>query len=95
VGLITLIILIGIIVGFANGFDIVRNVCLIGGLIWGILIAVIYFCYKKEIKVAQVLLKMTGVFLRKKSDVAFAPLIAMGGIVAFLLLWGGIFYAFG
>jgi hypothetical protein len=72
-----LVIVGGIVGGLAAGVIELTIISAFFGLIWLILICLIFCCLKDQFDAAIVLLKVTGSFLREKPAVMLAPLFVM------------------
>lgn len=62
-------------------------ICGIFGLIWGILMAVMFCCWREQFEAAIVLLKVTGNFLKSKPAILLAPLFTMFISFFYFVFW--------
>jgi hypothetical protein len=82
-----ILIAVGIIGGVATGLHVLAIICAFFGLVWGILVAVMFCCWKDQFQSAIVLLKVTGNFLKSKPTVLLAPLFTMFVSFFYFIFW--------
>ena len=82
-----ILIAVGFVGGFVIGEPAWSIICGIFGLIWTLLIVVMFCCWREQFEAAIVLLKVTGNFLKSKPSILLAPLFTMFISFFYFVFW--------
>lgn len=82
-----ILIVIGFIGGLVIGEPALSIVCGIFGLVWTLLVVIMFCCWRQQFEAAIVLLKVTGNFLKSKPSILLAPLFTMFISFFYFVFW--------
>jgi hypothetical protein len=82
-----ILIVVGLVGGFAIGEPALSIICGIFGLIWTLLIVMMFCCWREQFEAAIVLLKVTGNFLKSKPTILLAPIFTMFISFFYFVFW--------